>query len=97
MTYHAVNLFNVGQAEDSQNIEQIFYPYSQFNPSPFDLKINRVHVLLRMYQCTKYVVCRAKDSQYTEWIVYVYSYVLFVCFESNEQFFQLSGDCHHYR
>jgi hypothetical protein len=39
---------------------------------PFDLKINRVHLLFRMYQCMKFEVCQTKGSQDIEWSVYSY-------------------------
>jgi hypothetical protein len=38
----------------------------------FDLKINRVHLLLRMYQCIMFEVCEAKGSQDIERTKYSY-------------------------
>jgi polyhydroxyalkanoate synthesis regulator protein len=44
--------------------------YIPMSSLTFDLKINRVHLLLRMYLCIKFEVCQAKGSQDIEWSIY---------------------------
>jgi hypothetical protein len=41
-------------------------------PLTIDLKINRIHLLFRKYQCMKFEVCQAKGSQDIEWTKYSY-------------------------
>jgi hypothetical protein len=71
--------FDVHQAKCSQDIMPLWplnhwqqrvlkiligqYFYARFDPRHFDLKINRVHVIFRMYQCMKFEVCPATGSQ----------------------------------
>jgi polyhydroxyalkanoate synthesis regulator protein len=55
--------FEVCQAKGSQDIEWSVYSYVQFDPWPFDLKINSGHLLSMMYKSTKFEVCQAKGSQ----------------------------------
>jgi hypothetical protein len=47
-----------------------------------DLKINRGHWFIRMYQCMKFKDCQAKSSQDIEWSVY--SYVQFALWPQNQ-------------